>query len=435
MTPQARIAAAIALLDSIASSDYPADRVAATFLRRRRYVGAKDRRAILDMVYRVIRAREALDWWLARAGGTAPFEARPRLLALLALGEGSAPGEIAGLFSGGDYGPPPLAPEEGALVARLAGDALGHPDQPERVRANCPEWIAAHLMRRFGAGFARELAALNQEAPFDLRVNTLKVTREEARAALAGEGVTAAATPYSPFGLRVARRTPIAGLDAYKRGFVEIQDEGSQIVALMTDARPGQRVVDFCAGGGGKALALAAIMENRGEVAALDVSPRIARALPRIERSGASIVATHRLADEDPWLAAHRAAADRVLVDAPCTGTGAWRRDPAARFRLTPDDLERFAAAQRQILGSAAALVKPGGRLIYATCSLLAAEDEAQADWFAEAHPDFAVLPAAAAWDETVGGSCPAAGPYLLLTPAANGTDGFFVALFERKGG
>lgn len=425
MTPAARIQAAIELLELIETGDAPADRTAAGYLRGRRYIGGKDRRAILALVYDVIRTREGLDWWLRKAG--AEPGARTRMLALLSFG-----GEDAGaLFTGARHAPPPLADSERALAGRLSGEELYGGRLPPRIRANCPEWVARLLARRFGLDFAHEAAALNGEAPFDLRANLLKTTRDKALAALAREGLEGMPTRFSPWGIRLPARRPVTGTAAYKKGLVEIQDEGSQLVALITGARPGQFVVDFCAGGGGKSLALAAMMKNKGRLAALDVSGRLRAAAPRLERAGAKVAATHRLEGNDPWLAENQDRADRVLVDAPCTGTGAWRRDPMARFRLTRGDLDRLVGLQREILEQAADLVRPGGRLIYATCSLLTEENEEQAHWFAETHPDFAPLAAAEVWDEPA--PCPDDGPYLFLTPARHGTDGFFAAVFERR--
>jgi len=427
MTPAARIQAAIEVLDDIDVREAPADRITASYMRARRYIGAKDRRAILARVYDVIRNREALDWWLARA--KAEPSARLRLLAYVALD--AADGDAAALFTGTGHGPALLSDAERRIAAALAGQTLYAEGQPPRVLANCPEWVARLLARRFGLDFRAEAGALNDEAPFDLRVNLLKTTRERALQKLASHGITGEPTRLSPWGIRVPARKPVAGLAAYKNGLIEIQDEGSQIVALLTDARPGQFVVDFCAGGGGKTLALAAMMANKGALAALDVSARLNAAAPRFARSGAKIISARRITGGDLWLAENAGKADRVLVDAPCTGVGAWRRDPAARFRLTRAELDRLTALQREILDRAARLVRPGGRLVYATCSLLAEENEDQAAWFAETHADFTLLPAAEIWNEPA--PVPAEGPYLVLTPARFGTDGFFAAVFERR--
>jgi 16S rRNA (cytosine967-C5)-methyltransferase len=214
-----------------------------------------------------------------------------------------------------------------------------------------------------------------------------------------------------------------------------VQDEGSQIAGLLADARPGMRVVDFCAGAGGKTLALAAGMANRGKIVACDVSAhRLERAARRLRRAGVNNVERRALTDErDKWVKRHAGSFDRVFVDVPCLGTGTWRRNPDAKWRATPQDLAELVLRQQQILRSAARLVRPGGRLVYATCSLLREEDEAQAESFLVAEPQFSVVPAARAWGETIGGASPGGERYLRLTPARHSTDGFFVAIFEHQ--
>jgi 16S rRNA (cytosine967-C5)-methyltransferase len=279
------------------------------------------------------------------------------------------------------------------------------------------------------------MAALNAPAPIDLRVNSLKTDRDGARRALAAEHIAAEPTPWSPLGLRLKHRAPLSGTAAFKDGLVEVQDEGSQLAAILADARSHMRVVDFCAGAGGKTLALAAQMNNRGKLVACDVADwRLERAGQRLRRAGISNVERRTLAsDRDPWVRRHAASFDRVLVDAPCLGTGTWRRNPDAKWRSTQQDLAELVVRQQQILASAARLVRPGGRLVYATCSLLREEDEAQAEAFLAAELEFCLMPAARVWSETIGGPSPGGEPYLRLTPARHGTDGFFVAIFERQ--
>jgi len=271
-------------------------------------------------------------------------------------------------------------------------------------------------------------------ASTDLRVNTLKATREEAIAAMKAEGITAAPTQLSPVGLRVHGRPPLATLQCFKDGLIEVQDEGSQLVALLADARPGMRVADFCAGAGGKTLAIAAQMRNKGKIVACDVlEGRIDRAAVRFNRAGVHNVERKALSSErDQWVKRHAGTFDRVLVDAPCTGTGTWRRNPDAKWKLTPEDVAELEQVQRNILDSAWRLVKPGGRLIYATCSLLAEENEAQIEAFLAAHADFKPVPVGEVWPGAVGGDCPATSATLSLTPAQHGTDGFFAAVLER---
>jgi 16S rRNA (cytosine967-C5)-methyltransferase len=258
------------------------------------------------------------------------------------------------------------------------------------------------------------------------------------------EGIHTEPTPWSPLGLRVTKRVPLATTAAFKAGLVEVQDEGSQLAALLADARPGMRVVDFCAGAGGKTLALAGQMQNRGKLVACDTAAwRLERAGQRLRRAGISNVERRPLSTErDPWVKRHapkgkEGGFDRVFVDAPCLGVGSWRRNPDGKWRMSPGDLAELVLRQRDILASAARLVKPGGRLVYATCSLLREENEDQVEGFLAGNPDFALVPAARAWEETIGGPTPVSdGPagedYLRLTPARHGTDGFFLALFER---
>ena len=314
---------------------------------------------------------------------------------------------------------------------------------PEAAALEIPEWLAGSLRRQWGDGLQAEMAALNRPADLDLRVNTLKGGRAAAIQSLAADGVEARPTPLSPIGLRVRGRVRLEGAAAFRDGLVEVQDEGSQLVALLTGARPGMTVFDVCAGAGGKTLALAAAMENRGTLIAADTDMgRLKRMKPRLRRAGVSGVEAQVLdetlsPDQKPWPEADLGAADRVLVDAPCSGTGAWRRDPDARWRLTPAELERDLARQRRILAQAAPLVAPGGRLVYATCSVLPAENEDQVEHFLKNHPQFEVLPITRVWAETLGGTapcpCPECAIYFSLSPAANETDGFFAAVLVRS--
>jgi 16S rRNA (cytosine967-C5)-methyltransferase len=223
-------------------------------------------------------------------------------------------------------------------------------------------------------------------------------------------------------------------MQVFKDGLIEVQDEGSQLVALLADARPGQRVADFCAGAGGKTLAMAAQMHNKGKIVACDVlEGRIDRAAVRFNRAGVHNVERRALSSErDQWVKRHAGTFDRVLIDAPCSGTGTWRRNPDAKWKLSPQDLEELEQVQRNILDSAWRLVKPGGRLIYATCSLLAEENEAQVEAFLAAHADFKRVPVGEVWQTAIGGDCPATSDMLSLTPAQHGTDGFFAAVLER---
>ena len=432
MTPAARLASAIELLTDIAETPRkPADAVASDFFRARRFIGASDRRAVSEQVWAVLRAWRRLDWWLG--GGRVAASPRLRLGALMLL-TGTSLAAVEALFSGGRYAPMALDEDERSLLTRLSGHTLAHPRMPDAVHNEVPDFLYPRLAARFGADLADELAALARPAALDLRVNLLKTTRDAARAALAQAGIAAEPTPLSPWGLRVAGRPPITAAAPFRDGWVEIQDEGSQLAAALADARPGMRVVDFCAGAGGKTLAMAMMMGNRGHLVACDVSaPRLEGALKRLRRAGVHNVERHLLVPGDKWIKRHLGGFDRVFVDAPCTGTGTWRRNPDARRTLAPEDLQELIQRQQEILTQAAKLVRKGGRLVYATCSLLAEENEAQVSAFLSHHGDFAPRRLAAIWP--FGGAAAAAlgsGPYLSLTPHRHGTDGFFAAVLER---
>ena len=435
MTPGARIAAAIDILEAIGDASIPADDAAATYFRRRRYIGAKDRAQISAHLYAVLRHRAVIDWWIARASrGEIMPNPRSRIMGAVFLVDRWAAEEVAKSFDGGRFRLAALSRDEERLVLGLAGRTMTHPEMPRAVANDIPDWLEPHLAKLYGKQLETEMAALNASAPLDLRVNPLKADRDTARRALAAEHIDAEPTRWSPLGLRVLRRVPLAGTAAFKEGLVEVQDEASQIAALLAGARPGMRVVDFCAGAGGKTLALAAAMQNRGKLVACDTAEwRLERAGKRLRRAGISNVERRVLSTErDLWVKHHTKSFDRVFVDAPCLGIGSWRRNPDAKWRSSPQDLAELVERQRAILDSASRLVKPGGRLIYATCSLLREENEAQAEAFLDAHGDFARYPVARAWSETIGGAGPAGADYLRLTPAQHGTDGFFVALFER---
>ncbi|MGH7075331.1 MAG: RsmB/NOP family class I SAM-dependent RNA methyltransferase [Stellaceae bacterium] len=435
LTPGARFEAAIELLDAIERGGAPADDLVATYFRRHRFAGVKDRAAISEHIYAALRRRGALDWWLQRTASALPKDGRGRLLAALVLIEGWAPSAINAACDGDRFRPRPLSREEHQFIGMIAGAKLLHRDMPPDAMGNYPAWLAPHLEAALGRDLAREVAALNEPAPLDLRVNTLKTEREAAKAALRRDDIPAASTKLSPLGLRLFARAPLATLAIFKAGGIEVQDEGSQLAALLVDARPGMRVVDFCAGAGGKTLALAATMANRGHLVACDVSAlRLERATQRLRRAGVSIVQRQPLSSHrDQWVKRHAKSFERVLIDAPCTGTGTWRRNPDAKWRLRPQDLAELTALQAEILKSAQRLVKPGGRLVYVTCSLLREEDESQVERFLAAHPDFALVPVGEVWRNALGGKSPTDEPMLRLTPARNGTDGFFIAVMERE--
>jgi 16S rRNA (cytosine967-C5)-methyltransferase len=391
MTPAARVQAAIGLLDRIVGAALakgpPADRILAEWFRASRFAGSKDRRAIRDLVYRAI-----------RHCGPVPQTGRAAMLALA----GEDPGLLL-LFDGSAYGPAPV--EEGELVAE-AGIA--------------PEWLVERLAASDIGG--PEAVSLLDRAPLDLRVNALKADRDSLDLPLSGERLPTADGLRFPFG------TPVEQWAEYGDGLVEVQDSGSQLACESVGAKAGETVIDLCAGAGGKTLALAAAMGNGGTLIAADTDRgRLAKLGPRAERAGALIAETVLLnpGQEAEGLAAWQGRADAVLVDAPCSGTGTWRRNPEARWRLDSAALERLIALQRHLLEVAAPLVRPGGRLVYVVCSLLDEEGAGQAATFLADHPEWR----AAAPDLPLGRP---RGLGLRLTPYHDGTDGFLIARLEK---
>lgn len=417
------------LLCEVETAARPADAVTSAFFRARRHLDDRDRGEVLEQLYALLRHRARLGWWLDRQG--AEDTPRNRLLAWLTLGEGKTPDQIKRLCDGSKLAPAALTTAEGALLVKLRGCTMTHPDMPEDVRLECPAWAVAPLQNRFGEAFAAEMAATLASPPLDLRVNPIKATRDAALRNLKAMGLPAEPTRLSPHGIRLRERLSLARLNGLKTGEIEIQDEGSQLVALLVDAKPGDRVVDFCAGAGGKTLAIAAQMKNKGHIIACDINEtRLKRCAERHRRAGLHNVETRVLASEtDRWVKRHKGGFDRVLVDAPCSGTGTWRRNPDARWRAPELGLENLVALQARILASAARLVKPGGRLVYATCSVLPEENEAQVATFLAAHPGFHVVPVPTAAPHLAGA---AQSDHLSLTPARHGTDGFFAAILQR---
>lgn len=431
MTPAARLQATLDLMHEVDSVARPADAVVSAWFRARRHIHDKDRGGILELLHALLRHHARLGWWLVRHGRE--DMPRGRLLAWLVLKEGKTPDQVERLFNGAKSAPAVLTDQEHALLVKLQGSTIDHPGMPEDVRLECPSWAADPLRRRFGQAFGQEMAALLTPAPFDLRVNPIKSTREAMLRALRGLGLRAEASAIAPYGIRVEERPSLASLPMLKSGEVEIQDEGSQLVAMLVDARPGERVVDFCAGAGGKTLAIAAQMNNKGHVVACDIMEgRLKRSAERFRRAGLHNIETRLLASEmDKWVKRHKAGFDRVLVDAPCSGTGTWRRNPDARWRAWEEQgLDNLVSLQARILASAARLVKPGGRLVYATCSLLPQENEEQVAAFLAAHPAFRAVRLHEAAPQLTNSAHP---DHLSLTPARNDTDGFFAAVIQRE--
>jgi 16S rRNA (cytosine967-C5)-methyltransferase len=434
MTPGARLAAALDLLSEIAADPRPADAVVQSFLRARRYMGAGDRRAVTERVYGLLRRHARLGWW---TGDGSP---RERLIADLVLTDRMEPKEIKALFTGADRTPYPLDGPEREMAAHLVGQPLEPHEMPEAARLELPDWLLPYVADSLGPDWRAAVAALNAEAPLDLRVNTLKTDRDGARAALAEAGIQATDGPLSPLALRVRGRANLAATPPFRDGLVEVQDAGSQVAALLVGAAPGMAVCDLCAGAGGKTLALGAAMTGKGRLLACDVSAaRLERAKVRLRRAGVHN-ATLRVLDEAgrKWLKRQKGGFDRVLVDAPCSGTGSWRRNPDARWRLAEGDLANLTAEQDGILARAGRMVKPGGRLVYVTCSVLRAENEDRVAAFlaSETGATFSPVPVATAWADSglPADACPvsADATALRLAPADHDTDGFFAAVLEK---
>jgi len=431
MTPAGRIAATIECLDEIIAAPRPADAVISAYFRARRYIGSKDRSAVASQIYLILRHFLRLSWHLEQAG--ARRNGRNSVLVELLLSEQWPVEEIQENFTGEHYAPARLREEERFLLVRL-GTVFEPPEMPLYVQVECPEEYAEKFQAAFSENFAAEMRGMLTEALMDLRVNPRVITRAAAIAELKAAKIDAAPTPYSPFGIRIHGRPALPTLDLYKRGGVEIQDEGSQLIALLVGAQPGEQIVDFCAGAGGKTLAIAAMMENKGRVIACDVlDRRLEKSRTRFTRAGLENIQIRPLTSEnDKWVKRSAGQFDRVLVDAPCSGTGVWRRNPDARWKQLGPSLVELLPLQARILSSTARLVKPGGRLVYATCSLLPDENQMQVERFLAEHPDFKLLPVQQA--STPDMHLPHTGDYMNLSPARHNTDGFFAAVMQKTG-
>lgn len=428
MIPGARVQATIELLDEIAGTRTPADHLVGNYFRSRRYAGSKDRRSVSEMVYGILRRRGEYAW---RSGGD---DSRHLILAHLMAEDDAEAEAIANLFNGEKFCPSPLDDDEQAALTKLAQP---EPDDiPPWVTGNYPEWLQASLERRFGPDLGVEMAAMLGRAEVGLRVNDLQSTMAKVMRVLERDEIPVTPGVLAPTALRLDSRRSLSNHPLYQHGAVEIQDEGSQLVSLLCAAQAGQMVIDYCAGAGGKSLALAAKMANKGQVFAFDKNPRRLRPLrERLQRAGARNIQVHALADPaaKTVLKEQLGKTDRVLLDVPCSGSGAWRRNPESKWRLSQEEVAGYCITQGEILRQAAPLIKPGGRIIYATCSVLVEENEDQIESFLGDHPEFDVVPIAEVWDSVMETPCPATDNYLRLTPAQHSTDGFFVAVLQRR--
>ncbi len=429
MNPAARLKAVLDILDRIAASRIPMDLTVGDYMRSRRYIGAKDRAEIVDRVYKMARHKARLDWALEQAG--APDTMRMRTMAaLLTLDKKK---EIEYFYDGSQYGPEPLSEEEKSFIPKFAEIDLEQ--APENVRLEIPADYEASLRGYFGDKFAEEMTAMLEGANLDLRVNTISKTREEVKASLEKDSVLTDESPYSPWGLRTRSKVYLAATKAFKSGWIDIQDEGSQLIAVACNAKPGQQVLDYCAGGGGKTLALANAMKVKGRIVAMDMEEsRLLKSKERFRRARVSdIIEVRPLSDEKhrKWLKRQKETFDCTLVDAPCMGTGTWRRNPDTRWKVFGPGLAELLKVQAEILDRVVHTVKPGGRLVYATCSVLPEENEAQVEAFLKRHPDFELPDLKDVWPDGV--TPPCEGKYMRLTPLRHGTDGFFAAVLVKK--
>ncbi|MDA5194315.1 RsmB/NOP family class I SAM-dependent RNA methyltransferase [Govanella unica] len=428
MIPAARTQAVIEIISDIEAALRDNGAAADVILRQafaaRRYAGSKDRAAISDGVYAILRSRGALVWLLEAA--QAVVTGRHLMIAHLAR---TADTDFAAIFTGQGHAPLPLDDEETALAAQIP--ALG--PIPEAIALECPAWLEEPLRQRFGESFAAELTALQGRAPLTLRVNSLRTNVEATLKALAAENITATRGRYLPDSILVEGAPRLDTLSLIRDGWVEVQDEASQIGVRLVDARPKLQVADLCAGAGGKTLALAAAMKNTGQVHAFDTdSRRLGNLRDRMRRADARNIQAHQL----PMGGEGRATQlkpllggmDRVVLDVPCSGSGTWRRSPELRWRLTPERLDELTRVQDALLDEGASLVKPGGHLVYMTCSLLAAENDDRIAAFLSRRPDFLLLDYRSIWGEGLEQKDNAL-KTLSLSPGQNGTDGFFVAV------
>ena len=434
MTPAARLSAAIEVIAAIAADRRPAADALKAWGLAHRFAGSGDRAALAGLVYDTLRRRASSAFLM---GAETP---RAVVLGMLARERGLDLESIARLADGSRFAPEPLSEDERGRLE--SGDLAG---APPHVAGDYPEWLDAAFAASFGDERAEEGAALASRAPLDLRVNTLKGEREKVASMLADLGPEP--TRWSPWGLRVRRaadaKSPAVHAEpAYLKGFVEVQDEGSQLAALFAGAKPGEQVLDLCAGAGGKTLALAAMMANKGQVFATDDDKRrLAPIHDRLTRSGARNVQVRTPKSVGGEIDDLKGRRDLVVIDAPCTGTGAWRRNPDAKWRMRPGALEQRMKDQAEVLDRAVPMLKAGGRIAYMTCSVLDDENGGQVRSFLSRHAGFTVAPVAdvtAALGERAflfGKAVRASGEGILMTPRATDTDGFFVSIIRGGAG
>lgn len=436
MTPAARLQATIDLWEQIRSAHIPMDTICGDYFRGRRYIGSKDRSEIAERVYTMMRHYARLGWWCTHLG--LPDDARTRALLCVLLVEECSQDDLENLCNGRQYHPTVLTKEERTAFAQMAEFCMvDHADMPETVRVECPDWAIDRLQALYGDDFSNQMRAMIPAATLDVRVNTVKAKAEDVRMSLTAQGVEARPCTYSPVGLRLQSKAFLSKTKAFTKGLIEIQDEGSQLLGLICGARPGMQVMDYCAGGGGKTLALAASMEGKGRIVAMDIhGSRLAKAKPRLTRADVHNVELRPMDDDKhrKWFRRQKQNFDIVLVDAPCSSSGTWRRNPDLRWSTYGPAHADIEGVQTEILEKVKNTVKPGGKLVYATCSLFTEENEKQVENFLKHNSDFTLVPAPDAWaDAGLTTPCPVAGDYLRLSPFNHRTDGFFAAVLRRR--
>lgn len=424
------------ILNELADSQRPLDAILSGHFRHlESQLERRDRRDLETRIRSVLLSYRRLLWWLNKVR-LAP-STRTMVLADLILNDNANIAMLEKLCSGGKNRMSMLTREEIASLKGLLDQKIDHEDMPSAVAAECPDWAEDGLKRVFGDRFKEGLRALGNKPSSDYRINVRHADRETVKESLASQGFKTENCALSPIGLRQSQAggPVLSETDAFRQGWVEVQDEGSQLVALLADAQPGMQVADFCAGAGGKTLAMAAQMKNKGHLVATDVhSKRLQRAKQRLKRAGIENTQCRTLEHTfDKWVKKSREKFDRVLVDAPCTGTGTWRRNPDSKWSKDQTDLDELVKLQYEILQSSSRLVKKGGRLIYATCSLLPEENEDQVEAFLKGHPNFRRLDPKDIWAQITDVPYPSQHErYFRLTPLDNDCDGFFACVFER---
>jgi 16S rRNA (cytosine967-C5)-methyltransferase len=430
MTPGARLAAVIELYDGIIDAPKPADQILFQYFRARKFIGSGDRRFITETIYTLLRHYARLNWWAKKLG--LHHGGREIILLWLVFGTDYKYNEILNMFDGAGYAPQPLSRFERDSIEKAASQDFTPDEMPEAVKLECPDWAYPSLKKAYGSDLEKEMLKMQEEAPLDLRINTLKAEREAVLKQLRRDDFNVVPTHYSSIGLRVQGRPAFSMHPLYQKGSIEVQDEGSQILSQLSGVKPGEWVVDFCAGAGGKTLAMAAQMNNKGKIYACDIEQnRLENSKKRLRRAGVHCVEMRLLTDEeDQWVRKHKGKADCVLIDAPCSGVGTWRRNPFMRWQNMGPTLKNLVNVQQNILQSASQMVKSGGRLIYATCSMLPEENQGQVDKFLADNPQFIAVPL-----EKLGqiDGLDLSQSSLQLTPAKQDTDGFFISAMVRK--